>query len=257
MWLPVPVHVRAREADALRLDPLRLNALRLDPLRLNALRLDPLRLNALRLDPLRLNALRLDPLRLDSGEHPRGHQQHQGNDDFDEDALPGHRPQRMSVTRVICGSPSPKSARSCQVPGASGRVSTVRRYTFNNGMKSNKFPVPGGILGAGRSVPTFPAASTGASSRRAGRSVMPSLVPVSLKVAGNGSRQGKRSASGGRMSPLHDTITFTTKLPWLAFPEASTALHLTVVAPSGNCDPDAGEQLTDGCGSRLSVAVTR
>ena len=37
--------------------------------------------------------------------------------------------------------------------------------------------------------------------------------------------------------------------------DASVAVHVTVVVPTGNSEPDAGLQLTVGLGSLLSVAV--
>jgi hypothetical protein len=40
------------------------------------------------------------------------------------------------------------------------------------------------------------------------------------------------------------------------FPAASVAVHVTVVAPIGNVDPDAGEQETRGLGSTSSRAET-
>ena len=52
------------------------------------------------------------------------------------------------------------------------------------------------------------------------------------------------------------TITLTMNVPWLELPEASVAVHVTGVLPSGNCDPDGGVHFTFGFGSMLSVAVT-
>ena len=45
-------------------------------------------------------------------------------------------------------------------------------------------------------------------------------------------------------------------VPWLVLPEASVAVQVTGVLPSGNSDPDGGVHFTFGFGSTLSVAVT-
>jgi hypothetical protein len=50
--------------------------------------------------------------------------------------------------------------------------------------------------------------------------------------------------------------TWMVKLPPLWLPEASVAVQLTVASPTAKNDPDAGEQLTVGFGSRSSLAET-
>jgi hypothetical protein len=50
--------------------------------------------------------------------------------------------------------------------------------------------------------------------------------------------------------------TCTVKLPLAWLPEASVAVQVTVVSPTAKNDPDAGEQLTVGFGSRSSLAET-
>ena len=49
--------------------------------------------------------------------------------------------------------------------------------------------------------------------------------------------------------------TMTVKLHVAVLPDASAAEQLTTVTPVGNVLPDAGEQLTVGFGSQLSLAV--
>src|SRR5262249_50784158 len=49
------------------------------------------------------------------------------------------------------------------------------------------------------------------------------------------------------------TLTVNDWTSWL--PELSVAVHVTVLVPSGNRLPGGGEQLTEGFGSTLSVAV--
>src|SRR4029077_18988353 len=125
-------------------------------------------------------------------------------------------------------------------------------------MKSNVFPVPGGILGAGFSGPGFPAASSGATNRRAGRSKIPALPSTSANSTGRGTFWSHRrlpSFGIGDRKPLQATITRTLNVSWLWLPLASLALQRTVVVPSGNWAPDGGAQLTVGLGSTLSVAV--
>ena len=40
-------------------------------------------------------------------------------------------------------------------------------------------------------------------------------------------------------------------------PAASVAVHVTLVVPTGNVEPDGGTQLTVGAGLTVSVALTR
>ena len=42
----------------------------------------------------------------------------------------------------------------------------------------------------------------------------------------------------------------------VVWPPASMAVQVTVVAPTGNIEPDTGAQLTTGFGSTASFAVT-
>jgi len=49
--------------------------------------------------------------------------------------------------------------------------------------------------------------------------------------------------------------TFTWKKPVAVLPCASLLEHVTVVVPSGNAKPEAGEQLTGSEPSTMSVAV--
>jgi len=58
--------------------------------------------------------------------------------------------------------------------------------------------------------------------------------------------------SGSAQSPR----TVTRKLPLLTLPAASVALQVTVEIPIRKKLPEAGEQLTVGAGSTLSVALT-
>ena len=46
-------------------------------------------------------------------------------------------------------------------------------------------------------------------------------------------------------------------VPWLELPDASVAVQVTGVLPSGNCDPDGGVHFTFGFGSMLSVGGDR
>lgn len=50
-------------------------------------------------------------------------------------------------------------------------------------------------------------------------------------------------------------LTVTVKLQLDELPLASVAVQVTVVVPTGNVLPEAGEQLTDGLGSQMSEAV--
>src|SRR5438270_459906 len=54
------------------------------------------------------------------------------------------------------------------------------------------------------------------------------------------------------------SVTVTSKLPLLEFPCASVAVHPTVVLPTENVLPDAGEQtgVTDPCGGVVSCTTT-
>ncbi len=52
------------------------------------------------------------------------------------------------------------------------------------------------------------------------------------------------------------SCTVTVNDPDELLPAASVAVQVTVVVPSGNVLPDAGEQTTTGDGSLSSVAVT-
>src|SRR5256885_10003116 len=61
-------------------------------------------------------------------------------------------------------------------------------------------------------------------------------------------RQSTRAAQSPR--------TVTRKLPLLTLPAASVALQVTVEIPIRKKLPEAGEQLTVGAGSTLSVALT-
>src|SRR5262249_7829338 len=168
------------------------------------------------------------------------------------------RHQGVNVTFTVWGTPSPRSTRSCQGPSPCGRVSIVNRYWLMNGMKSKKPELMGGIFTAGISAPGCPLASSRATKRRAGRSQIPALAPVSAKRTGSGTLCSQRvlpSLAIGNRKPVQDTTTRTWKLPWLWLPLESVAVQLTVVEPSGNWAPDGGTQLTVGCGSTLSVAV--
>ncbi len=60
----------------------------------------------------------------------------------------------------------------------------------------------------------------------------------------------------------HDTriacagdVTVTSKVALAALPDASVAVHVTVVVPTGNTEPDAGSHATTGAGSVSSTAV--
>ena len=48
--------------------------------------------------------------------------------------------------------------------------------------------------------------------------------------------------------------TVTVNEPLALLPEASVAVQVTIVVPSGKVEPDAGEQVTAGEGSTASVA---
>ena len=50
------------------------------------------------------------------------------------------------------------------------------------------------------------------------------------------------------------STTVTWKLPKAVLPAVSVAEQLTVVVPRAKVEPEAGEQITDTVGSRLSVA---
>ena len=50
-------------------------------------------------------------------------------------------------------------------------------------------------------------------------------------------------------------VTRTRKVQVVRFVQSSVAVQVTVVVPTGNKLPDAGEQLTATLGSALSVAV--
>src|SRR3989442_15658203 len=49
--------------------------------------------------------------------------------------------------------------------------------------------------------------------------------------------------------------TVTVKLAEFEFPEESVAVHMTVVVPRGNVEPDAGPHVGVGVASTASVAV--
>src|SRR2546425_6018321 len=49
--------------------------------------------------------------------------------------------------------------------------------------------------------------------------------------------------------------TVTVKLAEFEFPEESVAVHMTVVVPRGNVEPDAGSHAAVGVASTASVAV--
>jgi hypothetical protein len=50
-------------------------------------------------------------------------------------------------------------------------------------------------------------------------------------------------------------LTVTTNVDTAAFPEPSLPTHMTVVAPTGNTLPEAGEHVTAGLLSTTSIAV--
>ena len=56
-------------------------------------------------------------------------------------------------------------------------------------------------------------------------------------------------------STRHPLNTLTVKLQDAVLPEASVAVQVTVVVPTGNTDPDGGLHTTVGGGGQLSVAV--
>src|SRR5215218_5626952 len=62
------------------------------------------------------------------------------------------------------------------------------------------------------------------------------------------------TAAKSSSSWLGAPLTVTVKLRVLAFPAASVAVQLTVVTPTGNSEPDVGEQTRTGCGSTRSLA---
>jgi hypothetical protein len=74
------------------------------------------------------------------------------------------------------------------------------------------------------------------------------VMSVGILIAG-----GVRSGAGGGGGVI---VTLMTKLPLVAFPAASLALHDTGVCPSGNVEPDAGEHVTGTGPSTASTAVT-
>src|SRR5215471_18423047 len=80
--------------------------------------------------------------------------------------------------------------------------------------------------------------------------VYATALPAALIASKVGS-EGTFANAGGVVSP---TVTVKLVLDWLL--AASLAVQLTVVEPSGNVLPEAGEQFTVGLGSTLSVAVT-
>jgi hypothetical protein len=53
----------------------------------------------------------------------------------------------------------------------------------------------------------------------------------------------------------HKLNTFTGNEHVAVFPELSVAVHVTIVVPGGNIDPDGGLHTTVGAGGQLSVAV--
>ena len=69
------------------------------------------------------------------------------------------------------------------------------------------------------------------------RAIAPTM-PTARKVSGNGAGS---------------TVTVNVRLAVL--PEASVAEQVTVVVPTGNVDPEAGEQTSVGVGSAASLAL--
>ena len=61
---------------------------------------------------------------------------------------------------------------------------------------------------------------------------------ATLSVEAGGSAGGSDGGSDGGVS----SETVTSKLPEVPLPEASVAVHVTVVAPTGNVEPEAGRQ---------------
>src|SRR6476659_1120046 len=59
------------------------------------------------------------------------------------------------------------------------------------------------------------------------------------------------AASGGGGSTVTWNVT-----GWDELPLASSAVHVTVVVPSGKNEPDAGAHVIAGVASKLSLAVT-
>ena len=53
------------------------------------------------------------------------------------------------------------------------------------------------------------------------------------------------------------SMTVTSKDAVAEFPAESVAVHVTLVVPSGNVEPDGGAQLSSGAESTASVALTR
>jgi hypothetical protein len=50
-------------------------------------------------------------------------------------------------------------------------------------------------------------------------------------------------------------VTVTLKLPFCVFPAASLTSQLTLVVPTGNVEPDAGEQLGASGPETVSLAL--
>jgi hypothetical protein len=63
------------------------------------------------------------------------------------------------------------------------------------------------------------------------------------------------SATGPITGGVVSARTVTVKVLVAVFPEWSVAVHVTVVVPIGNVEPDAGEQVTGTAPSMSSVAV--
>src|SRR5437762_14155903 len=61
--------------------------------------------------------------------------------------------------------------------------------------------------------------------------------------------------AGQVMEGFSVSLTVTVKLHDFVLPQASVATQLTLLAPFGNAEPDAGAHVTFGLGSQLSVAV--
>ena len=72
-----------------------------------------------------------------------------------------------------------------------------------------------------------------------------------LSDEAGGSAGGSDGGSAGGVS----SETVTSKLPEVALPEPSVAVHVTFVVPTGNVEPEAGRQSTDGDGSTMSSAA--
>ena len=53
-----------------------------------------------------------------------------------------------------------------------------------------------------------------------------------------------------------ESTTVTSKVSEIELPAASVAVHVTLVVPTGNVEPDAGTQATVGNTPELSLAVT-